>query len=235
MALQTCIAVLVVTARTTKALNEYEMVHPSLWKSVTDFRPIPSSSYGSILFLGSLRMDFKLTLHNRTDYSIWQNIFRIGFPSTDNSCSGYGSRYPSLWLSPDADYLYLGISHKPMCYDFDASYQIQRDIDYSVLIEFNDTWMRMDVDGHSVISEARESHAVDILGQSLTVWISTDRTSELSDIVEDVNITLSAITILSWDSDETAAPSPDQRSTMQPALQPSDAPTGVECDLLRLP
>lgn len=147
----------------------------------------------------TISMELTLTLHERRISHDSHNLFRIGSESGDEStCYGYGSRYPSLWLMPITNHLNLEISQQQNClYGSTQNHIIELEQPYSIIIEFNDTWMFMSVDDEVVVNEQRASPTIEgIYGQQLKVWISTDRASGSAD---DLNVTLSNITIISWD------------------------------------
>eukprot|EP01084_Bolivina_argentea_P034521 63904_1 len=204
-------------------LNQYEMVNDSFWRSTSNFRPISSTQYGTIQLLHSLRMEFKLRFHSRNDYSTWQNIFRIGYKSRNNSCHGYGSRYPSLWFTPRHNNLNLGISQQGNChYGPWKSYPIHNNQTYLITIQFNDTWIQMNVNHRSYINEQRPSQTLnDIYNQHLGVWISTDKTKPAT---ENLNLTLSDITIKTWD---TPSHAPTYRPTQTPSTQLDQSPSNA--------
>jgi len=204
------------------AFNDYEMVNDSFWRSLSPFKPTPSTNYGTIKLLPSLRMEFDFIFYDRIDYSHWQNIFRIGYKSMNFSCYGYGSRYPSLWLTPNVDHLHLSVSEEDNChYGPWPNYPIERNKWYSIVIHFNETQILFTVDDHIHINEARPAPTLHTLyHQHMNVWISTDRVPAAS-YTEDLNATLSNIVIHSWDPSTLITSSP----TLEPTYYPSETPT----------
>lgn len=208
------------------ALNEYEMVNDTFWRSISDFIPIPSTSYGTIKLLHSLRMEFDFILYDRIDYQDWQNIFRIGYRSINNSCHGYGSRYPSLWLVPNVNHLHLSLSQANNChYGPWINYPIIQNKSYKIIIEFNDTWVYFKINDDIHINQEREYPTLNNLyNQNMQIWISTDRSIEPSK--ENFTATLSNIIIKSWNEQTSIIP------TLEPTLYPiminsTNEPSGV--------
>eukprot|EP01084_Bolivina_argentea_P044746 82324_1 len=204
------------------ASNTYEKLNDSYWRSTSDFKPIPSSSYGNIQLLESLRMEFKLIFYDRSDYTSWQNIFRIGYISNNNGCYGYGSRYPSLWLAPDTDHnsnhLNLGISQPSNChYGPWPNFAIKKHKIYTIIIQFNDTWVYMKINDHIHINEKRQEPTLNTIhNQYLNIWISTDTTNDIQ-LTQNINITLYDIIIHTWNTTTIQTINPSITPTINPS------------------
>ena len=116
-----CALLLVCTVRSqTDSLNQYEELTgsdgESIWRSTSPFVPVQSAAFGSVLIGRSMSMSFSFVWHGRVADAKYEQFFRISFDSAfGNGCDGQGSRYPSLWLLPDEDALYISAASGELC------------------------------------------------------------------------------------------------------------------------
>ena len=125
--------------------NEY------IWYSTTDFVPLDGISCGH-MYLGHINfVEFDFVWHGRTTSDEAEMFFRVGFDSWYGStCDGQNSNYPSLWISPDDDYLMLGVSDSASCshrYILDDYDDVEEEVSHHVLIYFDDEELTVDITG----------------------------------------------------------------------------------------
>eukprot|EP01084_Bolivina_argentea_P274022 466915_1 len=125
-----------------------------IWKSTTDFIPVQSSSFGSIPLGEIMQMEFDFTWWGRTndpEKSKYEMFFRVGFDSSGgNNCDGQGARYPSFWLTGNADTFHISVSSGQTCQPSQSLNNygiITAGISYHISIFFNNTVLIVNISG----------------------------------------------------------------------------------------
>ena len=201
-----------------------------LWQSTSDFIPVQSQSFGEIPIGDEMSAEFDFVWGGRTNDPSpdkYEMFFRVGYDSAlGNSCSGQGSRYPSMWMSADDDTLHISASHGTVCQPSQslADYGvISKHVPYHLLIAFNSTTLTVDISGGDRSdfrkSWAREPTLSAHVGTVAEVWWMSSKFGQTE--YNRGNGTFSNIVIAS--KILTAAPTADP--TFSPTAAPSNAPS----------
>eukprot|EP01084_Bolivina_argentea_P070420 128006_1 len=175
------------------SLNTYETNDITWWRSTSDFIPIHSTNYSTLQLRDALYMEFEIILNGPIPSNgKWQNIFRIGFPSSDGGgCYEHNSRYPSLWMFPNSNKWHFSISERNGCA---KRWRNKPDAiigtKYHIIIHYNNSHTFISLNNITYVDEPRGPTQSDLIGLTMYVWISTD---EFSGPIPTVNATMSNI------------------------------------------
>eukprot|EP01084_Bolivina_argentea_P025846 48064_1 len=196
------------------------------WQSTSTFIPKNSThdgNYGTIQLQPHMIVSLDIEWYGRiyNDTSIWEQIFRIGWPALKGDCTALNSRYPGLWIDNNHDTFHVGISEPPNDCGKGwqlVSYPITTFTIYHIHIEFTDTLVYIAINDTEIINEPRGAPtSPSYIGQLLNVYIASDYWNNPSVIA---NVSILNMNIISIPP----TPSPTQ-NTDTPTYIPTSNPT----------
>ena len=155
----------------------------------------------------------------------WEQIIRLGWPSTAGGCKAENSRYPSIWIDNDFDYFHISLSNDGNCgygYTLD-SYPIQPHATYAVYIQFDNNHIFATINGTMVLNETRSAplQTANLIGSLMNVYIASDSMNPNALVVADVSLSDIHITAIH----NVTAANPTVNPTVMPTINPSDYPS----------
>ena len=176
--------------------NTFETDNKTYWRSTSLFKPISSRSYGLIEIGSGMHMEFKIIYHGRSTINKWENIFRIGYKSDNgNNCYHGGSRFPSFWIVSTMGTFDFSISDQDNCFRSYTQYQQLRNIEYSIIIDYNQTWIYIQINDEIHINQSRQfGISQDLIGTFAHIWFSTDL-HQTTQVIAPANVTIYDILI----------------------------------------
>ena len=218
-------------------LNQYIQYISSngdyVWKSISDFVPVQSQSFGTITIGHIMSMEFDFVWNGRNaskfddvEYEMdgGMMFFRVGADSNGgNGCYGNQNRYPALFVSgDDSPYLSLYLSEEDACsmhYDLRTIGAITEGVWYHVLIAFNQSSLTVLVDNESM-TFSRAPTANDFIGSVVPVWWMSNKYGSTEYLKADG--TFSNITIVSTVLPvDPTIPTTQSKSTPSPTSRPT--------------
>ena len=203
----------------------------SVWESTSEFIPNQSISYGEIKIGYAMRAEFDFRFLGRTDDASsnrYENFFRVGFSGAlGNGCGGTSSHYPSLWLTPDVNMLWVAVSSGSDCFHAVTLTEtgiISVNVSYHIVIAFNDSQCTVDVSETNSSQSwrtqwTREPTMTELVGQYVPVWwmsnkFGASQYNRGGGIFTNVRIESYAFTT-----------APTLEPTLQPTIEPTTEPS----------
>ena len=204
-------------------LNTYSS-NNTFWQSTSPFIPTFNQSYGEIILHKNLKIEFDFIHYGSITGEEWSHILRIGHGGPKKDCSGRGSRFPGIFIHHteiDRLYITISLSGSNQCWNGILEIDIPLIIGskYHVMIQFNETYeyVSFNYDQYENQNWALPI-SQEFLYQPLSLWMSDE-------FGDPPNITLSNMTVLTWDP---YTPQPTLQptvSTQSPSISPINDPT----------
>ena len=197
-------------------MNQYESDGDSYWRSLSHFRPIQNTTFGSILLKQSFYMKFNLIWHGFSDdaQSNFEGVFRIGIPSTNvYDCFGHATRYPALYIDKNNKAIQFTISDDIDCWGvglLNITYdKLKENIVYTIIIKYNQSSVYIEINNEILFNGKRP-------GNTPNTMLYTKQAIMISDGLDPAaNITLYDISIISYDN----------ILSLYPTISPTQSPT----------
>eukprot|EP01083_Nonionella_stella_P141644 436899_1 len=213
--------------------NEYEGDGDSYWRSISSFKPIQDTAYGTITIKNSFYMQFDLLWHGLSNTThnnrLYEGVFRIGTRSRNvTDCNGHATRYPALYLDRTLQSMQFSISDDIDCWGvglLNVSYHLEPNTAYTVTIQYNSTWVMIQVNDRILHNAQRP-------GVTPPSMLSMAASIIISDSLDPpANVTLSNILIISYNSTLTMPPTPAP-TPLPTVLTTTDIPDIVDPTLM---
>ena len=195
----------------------------SWWQSLSEFTPIFNTSYGTLQLRDALFMEFDIIFNGPIPSDgKWQNIFRVGFQSTNHQCGAHFSRYPSLWFAPNDNRWHFSVSDRNDCgthwhYTNGRPLAVINKKEH-IVMHYNDSHIFISISDQIYIDTFRAGTRLQDIGRIMYIWMSTG-VPAISPFLDTpaANVTMENIIIVSYWQNESF--------TMPPTLSPSNTPT----------
>eukprot|EP01084_Bolivina_argentea_P076852 139328_1 len=208
---------------------EYESDGSTYWRSLSaSFKPIQNgslSSCGDILIQKSMYMEFDMIFHGKTNWTQYESVLRVGLEN--NFCGEPG--HPSLFIVDTSESIKVAIENEQDCWGvlMNSGYLIERNILYSIIIHYNETWTFISLNDIIIYNNAPKHTQNRRLG-SLASILFGGVTDDNGIQYPSADVTLSNMLIISYNYElnitqfkrSNNAPTIDKSTTNEPTLFP---------------